>query len=207
MELNRCAITSVVRPAVSRCNACWMSRSARVSSADVASSRISTGASFKKARAIVKQFAGDLQAALKGAIEAQGFESAIGVCNLEAPEIAARLSHDSGWRVGRTALRLRNPANAPTPEELAVLQDFQARANGGEPLAKMEHAAVITEEGARRFHYMKAIPVKELCTTCHGAQVEATLLQAIKARYPEDAATGFAVGELRGAFTLSKPLD
>ena len=70
-----------------------------------------------------------------------------------------------------------------------------------------EENVVITEEGARRFHYMKAIPVKELCTTCHGTQVEASLLQAIKARYPEDAATGFSVGELRGAFTLSKPLD
>jgi hypothetical protein len=160
-----------------------------------------------EARAIVKDFAGALKAALKAAIDEKGFEHAIGVCRSEAPGIAAALSERTGWRVGRTALRLRNPANAPTAEERAVLEDFLARAAAGEPLQGMEHEAVAARDGARSYHYMKAIPVQELCTTCHGKNVDPGLAAAIRARYPEDRATGFAVGELRGAFTLSKPLE
>ena len=161
----------------------------------------------QEARRVVRQFAAALQDALKGAIEAQGFEHAIGVCNMQAPEIAARLSQETGWTVARTALRLRNPNNAPSREERAVLEDFQARVATGEAMAGMEYAAVVTRKGKPAFHYMKAIPVKELCTACHGTQVDPGLAAAIRARYPEDQAIGFRVGDLRGAFTLTKPLE
>ena len=160
-----------------------------------------------EARALVKQFATRLQGALKGAIEAQGFAHAIGVCKIEAPEIARSLGAESGWRVARTALRLRNPNNAPTPEERAVLADFLARAEAGEDLAKMDNEAVTQEAGRRRYRYMKAIPLGEICTNCHGTEIDPDLAAAIRAKYPQDRATGFKIGELRGAFTLSKALE
>ena len=92
------------------------------------------------ARQIVKRFAGELKGELKAAVDQKGFEHAIGVCKDVAPGIAEKLSAETGWQVGRTALRLRNPANAPDPIELVVLRDFLTRAASGEPLAKMEHA-------------------------------------------------------------------
>ncbi len=49
---SRCAITIVVRPCISSSSAAWISRSDSVSSAEVASSRIRIGASFRIARAI-----------------------------------------------------------------------------------------------------------------------------------------------------------
>jgi hypothetical protein len=160
------------------------------------------------ARQIVKRFAGELKGELKGAVEQEGFEHAIGVCKDAAPGIAAKLSAETGWRVGRTALRLRNPANAPDPAERAALQDFVKRAAAGEPLDKMESAfEAETAEGGKAFRYMKAIPTGELCTTCHGSDIDPELAARIRAAYPEDRATGFKVGELRGAFTLTKPLD
>lgn len=160
-----------------------------------------------EARAIVQEFAAALKAALTAAIEEAGPEHAIGVCSDKAPGIAAALAQRTGWRVGRTALRVRNPANAPTAAERAVLEDFLARAAAGEPLAAMEHEAVRAEGGARAYRYMKAIPVQDLCTTCHGTDIDPGLAAAIRARYPDDRATGFAPGDLRGAFTLSKPLE
>lgn len=41
-----------------------------------------------------------------------------------APAMAERLSRASGAEVGRTALRVRNPANAPDAHERAVLERF-----------------------------------------------------------------------------------
>jgi hypothetical protein len=160
-----------------------------------------------EAQALIKQFAGKLQGALKGAIETGGFENAIGVCKNEAPKIAADVSAGSGWRIGRTALRVRNPANAPAPDERAVLEAFLARASGGEDLTKMDREWVEDASGRRTYRYMKAIPLGELCASCHGTDIEPNLAAKIQAAYPQDQATGFAVGTLRGAFTLAKPLD
>ena len=160
-----------------------------------------------EAQALIKQFAGKLKGALKGAIDAGGFENAIGVCKNEAPKIAEDVSAGSVWRIGRTALRVRNPANAPAPDERAVLEAFLTRASAGEDLAKMDKEWVEDTDGRRSYRYMKAIPLGELCASCHGTEIEPNLAAKIQAAYPQDQATGFAVGTLRGAFTLAKPLD
>ena len=167
-----------------------------------------TTADVVAARQIVKRFAGELQGELKKAVGDEGFEHAIGVCKDAAPRIAAKLSAETGWRVGRTALRLRNPANAPDSVEREVLREFLERAAAGEPLAKMETTLEqIGAEARKTFRYMKAIPTGELCLTCHGGDVDPELAARIRAAYPEDKATGFKLGELRGAFTLTKSLD
>ena len=160
------------------------------------------------ARAIVKDFAGRLQAALKAAVEEGGFEQAIGVCNEAAPQIADAVSKDSGWIVARTALRVRNPDNAASAREALVLQGFIERAGAGEDLKTMEHRTVfVDEDGRRMLHYMKAIPLGEVCANCHGTAVDSTLYATIRRLYPEDYAIGFEPGELRGAFTLMRPLE
>ena len=160
-----------------------------------------------EARAMVKRFASSLQGALKGAVQAQGLEHAIGVCKMEAPAIAGSLSADTGWRVARTALRVRNPKNAPSPEEQAVLEDFLARAEAGGDLKTMEEDWIAQDKGRHSYRYIKAIPLGEICTACHGTDIAPELAETIRAAYPEDRATGFKPGELRGAFTLTKPLD
>ncbi len=135
-----------------------------------------------------------------------GPENAIGVCNIRAPEIAAKLSEESGWQVGRTALRLRNPGNAPTPREREILRSFEAKLAEGVDPGTLEAVAKITRDGERLLHYMKAIPTAPVCTTCHGQNVDPGLLAKIREVYPKDEAIGFAPGELRGAFTFYKPL-
>ena len=66
------------------------------------------------------------------ALAVGGPTDAIEVCKIAAPEIAATASDAQGWRIGRTSLKLRNPANAPDAWELAVLRDFEARKAAGE---------------------------------------------------------------------------
>lgn len=159
-----------------------------------------------EARILVQQFTGALRTALQEAIAEGGLDHALGVCKTEAPEIARTMARQGVWLIGRTALRVRNPDNAPTPEEEAVLLDFQGRAKGDEKIAGMEFTEVTERQGKPFFHYMQAIPLGELCAQCHGTHIDPDLALLIQGLYPEDRATGFEIGDLRGAFTLYKPL-
>ncbi len=158
------------------------------------------------ARATIKLFAARLQGELKGALNSVGAGGAIGVCNVAAPEIAAQTSRQSAWTVGRTALRLRNPSNAPDAWERRVLEDFVRRKEAGANPAELERYEIVENQGRRELRYMKAIATAKLCLACHGGAVEPALLAEIRKRYPEDRATGFREGDIRGAFTLSRPL-
>jgi cytochrome c551/c552 len=162
---------------------------------------------LKAARGLVKGFFTELKGELQAAIKQGGPAHAIGVCEEVAPSIAGEMSEKSGWAVGRTALKVRNPRNAPSVRERAVLMEFKRRHAEGESFKTMESATVV-EQGDRRYlHYMKAIPTQKVCLACHGANVKQPVREAIEAQYPADAATGFEQGDLRGAFTFVKPLS
>jgi hypothetical protein len=161
-----------------------------------------------EARGIVKSFFSALKGELVGALEAGGPVEAIAVCNERAPALADEAAAASGWQVARTSLRLRNPDNAPDAWESAVLRNFDARAAAGEELAKIEFSAVVDQQGQRSYRYMKAIPTAEKpCLACHGKAIAPNVAARLAELYPDDQATGYAAGEIRGAFTLSKPLD
>jgi len=149
-------------------------------------------------RELAKQLASELKAALSGAMQTSP-ESAVAVCSERAPQISKSIAKTEGIQVGRTALRVRNPDNAPNEWQRSVLLDFQRRSTAGESLATMEFTASVATDNGIEHRYAKAIPLEPLCATCHGTQIAPSLLAAIKAKYPNDQATGFNIGELRGA--------
>lgn len=163
-------------------------------------------ADVKAARSAVGGFMKSLKGRLTSAMEEAGPVHAVGVCEVDAPMIAAEQSAASGWDVARTSLKVRNPDNAPDAWEKQVLQSFAERHAAGESYAKMERVEVVERDGQQTIRYMKAIPMGEVCTTCHGADIDSELSAKIYELYPDDQARGFEVGELRGAFTLEKPL-
>ena len=158
----------------------------------------------KESRAMVKEFAGQLKGELQSAIASGGPIEAIAVCNVKAPEIAADLSEPGRWTIGRTSHKVRNPANAPDAWEAGVLEEFRQRAAAGESFERMEKAEVFEIGTGTVKRYMKAIPVGQVCLTCHGTDIDRELRAEIDSHYPSDQATGFALGELRGAFTITK---
>lgn len=159
-------------------------------------------------RAVVQEFATDLRGQLQAAMAAGGPSAAIGVCKEVAPAIAASLSEREGWQVARTSHRLRNPANAPDAHEAAVLERFlTARAEGIGAETLEEFGIVDMADGTRSFRYMKAIPAEGPCLACHGAAIAPEVAAAIAEAYPQDRATGFVEGDVRGAFTIIQPLD
>jgi hypothetical protein len=159
-----------------------------------------------EARDIVKQFFGSLKEELQAALKEGGPVTAISICKLRAPRITKEFSSLSGWYIARTSLRLRNPNNAPDEWEHSVLQQFEARKAAGEDVANMDYGEELLIADKRIFRYMKAIRIEELCLNCHGGSVKPGILRILKQLYPDDQATGFQVGDIRGAFTLARSL-
>lgn len=158
-------------------------------------------------RAAAKELQTTLVGELQAAMKAGGPMKAIQVCNTKAPAIAAEISKKHGFKIGRTSLKIRNPNNAPDAWEKKVLADFEKRKANGEDPTKLEHYEMVKQDGKSSFRYMKALPIPEgaPCPVCHGAKIDPALAAKLKELYPKDQATGFKVGDLRGAITIVEP--
>jgi hypothetical protein len=149
-----------------------------------------------------------LKSALQDALAAGGPLGALDVCRVEAEPIARKISVEEGLLVGRTSHRVRSLRNSPDAWEVAGLAEFVARVTRGARPVDLEHWGVLVDtEGHRTFRYLKAIPTAPLCLRCHGADLEPEVAAKLAEFYPGDLATGFAVGDMRGAFTVTLPLD
>ncbi len=160
-----------------------------------------------EAEALVARFQSRLQARLLAAMGAGDPAEAVKVCRDDAPGIASLLSRESGWQVRRVGTRVRNPLTGrPDTWEQSRLAEFARRIESGESPESLSVWAVVDEPSGRTMRYMKPIMTGPLCLTCHGevAAQSATLRAALLREYPHDAATGYAVGELRGAFSLQR---
>lgn len=162
----------------------------------------------QKARETVINLAERLRSELAAAIKSGGPVSAVAICQTISPDLATVVSDGSGFEVQRTALRLRNPENAPDEWELKVLQLFQTKLGAGADPQKLEHFEVVTTaEGDKLLRYMKPIMITDTCLACHGTDVKQDVRSEIARYYPEDKATGYKLGELRGAFSLAQLIE
>lgn len=144
-----------------------------------------------------------LQAALKPSLQRDGAAKSIAVCNHVAPQASESMLSDS-WIVGRTSTKWRNPSNKPDSWEMQQLATFAEQVSAGVPAGKISVSEIVQVDGKTAFRYMRPIMTKGLCLQCHGAQLSDEVQSALGALYPLDNATGYAEGELRGAFTLLK---
>ncbi len=161
-----------------------------------------------EANAIIADFMSNLKGELQRALKREGPVGAIGVCQQAAPAVTREAAAKHGWDLGRTALRLRNPDNAPDEWERQVLEDFVAQREAGADPSKLSVTKVVSRDSGTTFRYMKAIPMAQKpCATCHGTNVDPALRAEILKLYPRDQAVGFKPGDIRGAFTLSRKID
>ncbi|GFD83015.1 hypothetical protein KUL118_58770 [Tenacibaculum sp. KUL118] len=170
---------------------------------ELAESEVQT--KVKQARVHAKALGGALKSRLKQAIQSGGLEAGVEECKLAAEPIAEGLSQN-GWAVGRTALKVRNPNNAPDEwerEQLALFASLleKTKLEDKQPSTPIDTYKYDSDSG--EFRYMMAIQQGQVCMACHGAQVSPSVKETILKHYPEDEATGFELGELRGAFTLT----
>ncbi len=145
---------------------------------------------------------------LNSQIAKGGPAMAVQACNEKAPQMAKAASAQTGWAIRRVSLRNRNPKAVPDAWELAALKDFDRRAAAGEKPATLEKYGMVETVSGKEYRYMKALPVQPMCLACHGAaeNLSPDVAEKLHTLYPADKATGYAVGDLRGAITIRKAL-
>lgn len=160
----------------------------------------------EQAMAATAAFGKALKTELVAAMKSGGPLAAIEVCHTRAPAIAQTVSAEQGLEVARVSSRNRNPGNAPNDWQADVLATFEERIEGGEDAAGLTWQATAKVEGGREYRFMKAIPTDGVCLACHGKSIEPAVAEKLTELYPEDKATGFSQGDLRGAFVVTKKL-
>ncbi len=131
---------------------------------------------------------------LTASLSENGPVHSIRVCKDRAPVIARSVRQKSGVNIGRTSFRLRNPANRP-PNWATQLVEQQVQQE------------VAVELAENQLGVLSPIRLQATCLLCHGdrQQVIPDVQAALATHYPEDKATGFDEGELRGYFWMEVP--
>lgn len=166
------------------------------------------GKLLDEARFVAQSIPPKLLNVVQSEIKKGGLEQAIDTCRDLAPKIAADASEETGWHIRRVSMKNRNPKAVPDAWELGVLAEFEQRLAAGEPPINMEKGMVVTENGKSFYRYMKPLMTQKVCMDCHGPEdgIAPQVKAKLKALYPQDAATGFTEGKMRGALTIRKPL-
>jgi hypothetical protein len=140
-----------------------------------------------------------LKAELMKAISEGGYENAIQFCNINALPFTSNVVDGTGMTIKRVSADYRNPLNKPDDLEDGVIFDYTYDVHVGEAPQPM----LLKADG--KLHYFKPIIMQSFCLSCHGTpgkELSADLYAKIKELYPEDYATRYKSGDLRGAFHL-----
>lgn len=160
-----------------------------------------------RAQAAAQDFSQRLRTALQEVMAQDGPLQALDFCHAQAPAIAAEVMAGHGVRLGRVAVpgRERNADNAAAPWQRPALERFAKAVAEGAPAH--EQLEVITEglpDGVA-LRMLRGIRIEAPCQLCHGRAIAPAIAEAIGRLYPDDAATGFAEGDLRGALWVEVP--
>ena len=127
---------------------------------------------------------------------------AIDFCNLRAMHLKDSLSLMNNCEIRRIAIKYRNPIDMPqTKTEKDLLYQYQDALQKGDPI---KPEVYLFDD--RIEYYQPIIIDKGTCLVCHGnpgTQITEETLEQIKARYPNDLATGFALNDFRGAWKIT----
>ena len=162
----------------------------------------------QKSLEAIKELGSSLKSSLQMVMKESGPIAALEYCNVAAQDITKELSDTLQLKVRRTSLKTRNKNNIPDDWEQKSLSVFTAQYISGEEIKNMYfHEIVTTNNNDRIYRFIKPIPTGKVCLTCHGSNISSELADKIKELYPNDKATGFKAGEIRGAFSVIVTLD
>jgi hypothetical protein len=148
-----------------------------------------------------------LQTNLLASIEEGGPVHAVEFCAGEALTLTDSVARGLGKGISlkRVSDRHRNPVNAPDAAEMQALRHFEdALAESG---SLPEDWVQRTQGGELR--YYRPLVIAPPCLSCHGdpEEMDPAVVEAIRELYPEDAATGYGVGDLRGLIRVGVSQD
>ena len=152
-------------------------------------------------QSVASSFMKTLGTTLKTTIQSEGVKSAIHVCETVAPELANQLSRETGWKVSRVSLKVRNPLIG-TPDDWEREQLIRL-SNNSLP-ESLESSLISNSTEHQSIRYLRALPTGPLCLTCHGQpkDIPNDVASTLNELYPYDKAIGYKLGEIRGAISI-----
>jgi len=140
---------------------------------------------------------------LKQHLKSEGPVGAATFCSTQAFPLTDKVSAQYGKEISvkRISLKERNPANAAEGSEKAILQALQQLQDNGVILPKY----LVERVNDTTAKYYKPLSInKGVCLKCHGDISSNTQLSKLmKSNYPNDKATGYKMGDLRGAIVVT----
>lgn len=139
---------------------------------------------------------------LQKALQEGGVENAISFCNLNAMPLVDSLSKQFDAEIRRVSMKPRNQNDFPTDIEKELLEAYDYQWKDSLPLQNNVQAL----EGDRYLFTKPILVENALCLTCHGTLENGLLEETkefIKSKYPEDQATGYNIGDLRGMWSIT----
>jgi hypothetical protein len=159
--------------------------------------------SVEAPKIIAEAFA-KLSAELTTAIAKDGPAKALTVCSVRAPQIASEVGKDHKVTIRRATNQPRNPKNIATDAEKTALSTFAAALVEKSP----PKPQIITNSDDSRTFLAPIVISTPLCLQCHGNpanDIAKPTLDAIRKLYPDDKATGYQLGDLRGLWSITFP--
>lgn len=151
--------------------------------------------------AVADQLVQTLGAQLKSALSSGGPTTAVSVCQAAAQPLTNSVASAlPGVTVRRTALKVRNPLNTPDDNDRTALRQLVALP----PEQRPSEIIQWTPDSAR---FYKPLVMQEVCLKCHGdpETFSPDLRQLLSQAYPDDQATGYRLGQLRGVIRVDVP--
>lgn len=150
-------------------------------------------------RNIVNETKSNIGKNLMKAVKERGAAGAVEFCNTRAIPITDSMAVVLNTKVKRVSDKPRNPINAANSQEIAYIEGWRkAKANGE------KYPPKVTEIENKMVGYYP-IEINQTCLKCHGIpekQINTETLANIKKSYPNDKATSYAEGEIRGIFVV-----
>lgn len=136
---------------------------------------------------------------LIGAIQEKGTEGALEFCNIRAIPLTDSMAVELQAHIKRVTDQPRNPDNLANELELEYIRSAKSDLSEGNEVTPAIHYT-----NGKVFGYYPII-TNQLCMQCHGntnSQINQATLEKLKTLYPDDQATGYDVGELRGIWVV-----
>jgi len=140
---------------------------------------------------------------LKAQMQTGGPMGALHFCSQNALSLTEQIAKESKTTIRRVSTLNRNPVNKASKQETALLKEWEGLVKNGQPLPAQ---ALVNLSDSTIMYYKPILINNEACLKCHG-NVEGDLAKAIKAAYPEDKATGYKMGDLRGMIAVEIQRD
>lgn len=160
-------------------------------------------AAIQRGQGIAKATFEQLFAQVKAKMGSVGPTGAVEYCSVAALPLVDSLSAVQGVRIKRTSDRLRAPHDAPDADERRRLDQVLAMlADGARPIDIPPQALVLGDSIA---FYQPILINMPNCLKCHGTpglEVDSATSAMLARKYPDDKATGYAVGDFRGLWSI-----